>query len=118
MAARPREGKACRVLRHDIPGTGPSASLSIAPPGDSQYEGRTDVFRTSALTLSRNMRGALFMSVSMAGFTINDAITKTVSDSMNMGQIMLLRGIFASLMIAVLAWTQGVLAGWRRPSTR
>lgn len=60
------------------------------------------------------MRGALFMSVSMAGFTINDAITKLVSDNMNMGQIMFIRGIFASLMIGVFAWSQGLLVGWRR----
>lgn len=43
------------------------------------------------------------MSVSMAGFTVNDAITKTLSESMNMGQVMLLRGIFASLLIGALA---------------
>jgi drug/metabolite transporter (DMT)-like permease len=59
------------------------------------------------------MRAALFMIVSMAGFTVNDAITKDVSSSMNMGQVMLLRGAFATLFIAALAWHQGALANMR-----
>lgn len=56
------------------------------------------------------MRGALFMTVSMAGFTINDAITKAASESMNMGQVMFIRGIFATLFIGAVAWHQGALA--------
>lgn len=54
------------------------------------------------------------MSVSMAGFTMNDAITKAVSESMNMGQVMLLRGIFATLLVGMVAWQQGAL---RAPRT-
>src|SRR5687768_1357600 len=61
------------------------------------------------LPLSTNLRGALFMSVSMAGFTINDAITKTVAGTMNMGQVMLVRGLFATVLIGIIAWHQGAL---------
>ncbi|MCV0396646.1 MAG: DMT family transporter [Rhizobiaceae bacterium] len=61
------------------------------------------------MALSLNLRGAVFMSVSMAGFTANDAITKVVSSSMNMGQVMLLRGLFASALILALAWHRGAL---------
>jgi len=43
------------------------------------------------------------MAVSMAAFTINDAITKAVSSEMNFGQIMLVRGLFAIMLIAALA---------------
>ena len=43
-----------------------------------------------------NIRGSLFMAVGMASFTINDAITKVVSSEMNFGQVMLVRGLFAS----------------------
>jgi drug/metabolite transporter (DMT)-like permease len=50
------------------------------------------------------------MSISMAGFTFNDAITKTVSQSMNMGQVMLLRGLFATALIMLLASWRGA---WR-----
>lgn len=53
------------------------------------------------------------MSVSMAGFTLNDAITKAVSMSMNMGQIMLIRGLFATLLVALIAWHRGAL---RKPA--
>lgn len=49
------------------------------------------------------------MAIAMAGFTMNDAITKLVSGSMNMGQVMLLRGAFAVAMIALLAWRRGAL---------
>jgi drug/metabolite transporter (DMT)-like permease len=61
------------------------------------------------LPLSPNMRAALFMTVSMAGFTVNDGITKYVSEFMNMGQVMFLRGVFATLFIGLLAWRRGVL---------
>lgn len=63
----------------------------------------------TSLPLSPNLRGAVFMSVSMAGFTMNDAITKAVSESMNMGQVMLLRGVFATLLVGLIAWQQGAL---------
>lgn len=59
------------------------------------------------------MRAALFMTVSMAGFTLNDAVVKYVSEAMNMGQVMLLRGVFATLFIAALAWRHGALANLR-----
>jgi drug/metabolite transporter (DMT)-like permease len=59
--------------------------------------------------LSPNLAGALFMAVSMAGFTINDTLVKYVSTSLNMGQIMLVRGAFAALFIGTIAWRQGAL---------
>jgi drug/metabolite transporter (DMT)-like permease len=55
-----------------------------------------------ALALSPNLRGGLFMAVAMASFTMNDAITKAVSTEMNFGEIMLVRGIFAMMLIAAL----------------
>lgn len=45
----------------------------------------------------------------MAGFTLNDAITKYSSQSMNMAQVMLIRGAFASLFVDLLAWQRGAL---------
>lgn len=61
------------------------------------------------MALSANMRGAVLMSVSTIGFTTNDAITKTVSEAMNAGQIMFVRGCFTVLLIAALAWSRGAL---------
>ncbi|WP_163266953.1 DMT family transporter [Chelativorans alearense] len=62
------------------------------------------------MALSPNLRGALFITVSMAGFNINDALTKSVSASMNMGQIMLVRGVFATLLLVLLATWMGAFA--------
>jgi drug/metabolite transporter (DMT)-like permease len=59
------------------------------------------------------MRGALFMAISMAGFTANDAITKSVSAEMSMAQIMFVRGFFATVLIALLAWRGGALRNMR-----
>lgn len=56
------------------------------------------------MQLSSNTRGALFMAVSMAGFTANDALVKLASESMNMGQVMVVRGLFATSLVALLAW--------------
>jgi drug/metabolite transporter (DMT)-like permease len=49
------------------------------------------------------------MAAAMAGFTINDAITKTVSAEMNFGEIMLVRGLFAIPLIWALAVRQGAI---------
>ncbi|TGQ47788.1 DMT family transporter [Mesorhizobium sp. M00.F.Ca.ET.216.01.1.1] len=62
------------------------------------------------MPFSPNIRGALFMVVAMVGFTLNDAITKVSSESMNMAQVMLIRGAFASLFVGLLAWQRGALA--------
>lgn len=53
------------------------------------------------------------MVISMAAFTVNDAIAKFVSDSMNMAQVMLVRGVFASMLVGVIAWQSGALTQLR-----
>jgi drug/metabolite transporter (DMT)-like permease len=60
------------------------------------------------VNLSPNLRAALFMAISMAGFTINDALTKSVIGEMNAAQVMVVRGTFATIMIGLLAWHSGV----------
>jgi len=49
------------------------------------------------------------MAAAMANFTIVDAITKAVSTEMNIGEIMLVRGMFAIALIATLAWHRDAL---------
>jgi drug/metabolite transporter (DMT)-like permease len=61
------------------------------------------------LALSPNIRGSLLMAVSMAVFTVVDTITKAVSSEMNIGQVMLVRGLFAVLLVAAFAYQQGAL---------
>ncbi|WP_417415258.1 DMT family transporter [Hoeflea sp.] len=55
------------------------------------------------MALSINIRGALFMSLSMAGFTFNDSIVKLLTDDLNVAQVMFLRGVVATLLIFLLA---------------
>lgn len=61
------------------------------------------------LALSPNLRGSLYMSIGMASFTFNDAIVKFVGQHMNMGQVMLVRGTIATVLILALAWHKGML---------
>jgi len=49
--------------------------------------------------LSPNLRGALFMCIAMASFTINDTFVKWAMESLTLGQIVLLRGLMASTML-------------------
>jgi len=55
------------------------------------------------MALSSNMRGALFMSLSMAGFTFNDSIVKLLAGDISVAQVMFLRGVVATLLIFLLA---------------
>lgn len=57
--------------------------------------------------LTDNSRGALFMSICMAGFVLNDAMIKLMTQDISLFQAIFLRGILASLLIGGLAW-------WRR----
>lgn len=54
------------------------------------------------------------MVIAMAAFTFSDALSKLASQSINPGQLMLVRGIFATTLIGLLAWHQGALKGVRQ----
>lgn len=55
-------------------------------------------------TQSENLRGSAFMVISMAGFTANDMIIKSVGQSLQLGQTLLIRGCFACLAIYLMAY--------------
>jgi len=59
--------------------------------------------------LTDNMRGALLMMVSMAGFTLNDTFMKAVSGDMPLFQLIFLRGVVTTLAIGTMAWYVGAL---------
>lgn len=61
------------------------------------------------MTHSNNMRGALFMMASMAGFVLNDTMIKLVSEDIELFQAVFLRGIFATLFLGLLAWQKNVI---------
>lgn len=58
---------------------------------------------------SANLRASLYMMIAMGLFTIGDSITKILAQEMNGGQYMLVRGCFATVIIATLAYYQGNL---------
>ena len=64
--------------------------------------------------LSENARGALFMTVCMLGFVLNDSMIKLVTQDISLFQALFLRGILASLLIGSLAFLRGQL--FYRPS--
>src|ERR1700704_3500988 len=58
------------------------------------------------------------MAVAMAGFTMNDTITKAVSSEMNFGEVMLVRGLFATVLIAALAFRRRAIRPLRTLTIR
>ena len=64
--------------------------------------------------MTGNQIGALLMMGSMAGFTFNDALVKSVGAAMPLSQILTLRGAVASILIYVLARRMGSLR-WNLP---
>ena len=64
--------------------------------------------------MTGNQLGALLMMGSMAGFTFNDALVKSVGAAMPLSQILTLRGAVASILIYLLARRMGSLR-WNLP---
>ncbi|MCK4862510.1 MAG: DMT family transporter [Rhodobacteraceae bacterium] len=63
-----------------------------------------------------NMKGALFMMASMAGFVLNDTMIKLVSEELELFQAVFLRGVMATILLGFLAWNKGALS--YRPARR
>ena len=61
-----------------------------------------------------NVRGAIYMMLSMAGFVFNDTLMKSLSADLPMFQAIFLRGVAATVLIGTLAWHRRAL--WYRPS--
>jgi len=59
------------------------------------------------VALTNNQRGALFMVISQVAFIVNDTLTKIASEQIGVGQIMTVRGLFASTIIVILVWRLG-----------
>lgn len=63
-----------------------------------------------AIQISDNMRGAAFMSISMAAFVFNDTTMKLVSEHLNMFQAIFLRGVFTTcLLLAVVIYKKAIV---------
>ncbi len=59
------------------------------------------------MSLSDNARGALFMSVAMAAFTVNDACMKAVTQTLPLYQAIFLRGVLSAAALVVIAARMG-----------
>ncbi len=66
--------------------------------------------------VSDNMRGAGLMALGMAAFTLNDSLMKFVGTDFDLFQAIFVRGVFATVLIGLLAWRAGSFA--RRPHKR
>jgi len=56
-----------------------------------------------------NLRGSLFMLLAMASFAVGDTILKTVSDTLPLSQILVIRGCFAIVCFFLVAKFMGAL---------
>ena len=65
--------------------------------------------------MNDNLRGACLMMGSMATFTLNDATIKYLAQGLPTFQVVFLRGLGATALIAALAWATGAL---RKPIPR
>lgn len=57
--------------------------------------------------LSQNMRGAVFMTLAMLAFTLNDAMIKLTNGEVGLYQAIFLRGILATAVMGFLTWKTG-----------
>jgi len=58
-------------------------------------------------SLPPNIAGALLMMASMAAFTINDTFVKLVGQTVPLFQLLTLRAILATILLALMAWCLG-----------
>lgn len=61
------------------------------------------------MALSDNIKGALTMTLAMAGFGFNDMLVKTATKSLATGEIILIRGTISTFLIFLLALHLGAL---------
>lgn len=61
------------------------------------------------MKMTDNLRGALFMMVSMAAFTLNDTAMKAVTQTLPLFQSIAMRGLLAAAGLALIGWATGGL---------
>jgi len=62
------------------------------------------------MTRSPNVTGAIYMTVSMAAFTFNDACVKLASADVPLFQLVFLRGLLTTIMLTAVVWAMGRLS--------
>ncbi len=59
------------------------------------------------VAMTDNQRGALYMTISMAGFAVEDVFVKAAAQALPLGQVLLTIGLLGMLMFAALARAKG-----------
>ena len=59
--------------------------------------------------MTDNLRGIAAILASASGFVVNDAIVKLVTEELPTGEIIVVRGIMATLLIGAVAWWRGAM---------
>lgn len=59
--------------------------------------------------MSSNLRASLYMVLSMAGFSINDALVKSLGNALPTTQVLGMRGLILSVLIGLVLWQRGLL---------
>lgn len=62
-----------------------------------------------AMVRTDNLTGALLMMASMAAFTLNDTMMKMLAGDVPLFQLLFLRGVITSVLVALMAWHMKVL---------
>jgi len=70
------------------------------------------------MAISDNLRGAIYMNLSMFAFTVNDTIMKSLTQSLPLYQTIALRGVVAVLGLLILARARGGLHLPKLPADR
>lgn len=70
------------------------------------------------MSKTENLRGAALMTAAMATYTLNDACIKAIGGGMPLFQLVFLRGILTSALIAIWAWRSGVFGAHIAPRDR
>lgn len=68
--------------------------------------------------LTDNSRGALYMSIAMSAFTLNDACMKAVTVTLPLYQAILLRGVLTGAALLLIGWRMGALRFHIAPEDR
>lgn len=70
------------------------------------------------MAMSTSLRASLLMAASMAGFTFNDALIKSLGGAYGAGQVMLVRGAIMLLFLTVYIRVAGVPVPLKKAMTR
>ncbi|WP_138934566.1 DMT family transporter [Roseovarius arcticus] len=62
------------------------------------------------MKFSENTIGAMLMIASMAAYTVNDALLKSLSGAVPLFQVIFLRGCITTLAVAIIAWRVGAFS--------